>query len=487
MSDSYYTYALRLFVYLILLPLTGCIPVPIHHQVPAETEELDVPEHQFDRIVVAPYFHRAEINEFTEALTETDQAIEVIDAEKVFQVAFPDQDPNIEVVVGELLKPGIRERIRSSGIRFIVVLGPYETTRTEGDATFIGVYLHGSDVVSTKLMAGLVDLDNPESFEYLETRARGEDSATWIGPYLGLFVFGNIPETEESAIGGMAQQIVTHIRNVAAGKYVKIMVVAGNWESAMLSYKKEQALKALQEKAVQGDPDAQWKLYAEDPHENNLTWLCRAADQGNVNARNALGNLYYHGSEKYQKFKSSSIHASLPRSCMWFHLSGQAEITDLQATEKDRVLPQEYESPEVERTAMAMTEHELAEAEGLLLAWEPGQCYRDFKQFLGENYSKDPALAKLCTAADLGDFTSRDELGRIYFFGSRGVPEDAPRAYMWYRLAEEVYVPPSGTVTIMQSVCDAMTPEQHIAAKRLLEGWEPGQCEKELVPVNKQQ
>jgi hypothetical protein len=78
---------------------------------------------------------------------------------------------------------------------------------------------------------------------------------------------------------------------------------------------------------------------------------------------------------------------------MWFHLSGQADITNLPDTEKAQILPQEYESAAVERTAKAMTEYELAEAELLLLAWEPGQCDGEFNQFLGVSYSKDPALS----------------------------------------------------------------------------------------------
>ena len=143
--------------------------MPVYHKVPADTEDLDVPEQEFERIIVAPYFHRAEINEFTEALTTADKAIEVIDADRIFQLAFPDQVSSIEVAVSSLLKPDVSDRIRSSGIRFFVVLSPYETSRTEGDATFIGVGFHGTSIVSTNLIAGLVDLDNPESYEHLET------------------------------------------------------------------------------------------------------------------------------------------------------------------------------------------------------------------------------------------------------------------------------------------------------------------------------
>lgn len=481
MRYRFYTFTEWLFLFLMLLDLTGCIPVPVHHKVPAETEDIDIPEHQFERIVVAPYFHRAEVNEFTEALSAVDKSIEVVDAATVFQWTFPDRESNIEVSISELLEPDLLEHMRGSGIRFIVVLSPYQTTSIDSDGTFIGVYAHSSSVVSTNLLAGLIDLDKPTSLEYLETEARGKDSATWILPYLGLFIFGSVPETEESAMDGMAQRIVTEIRQVQTEQRAKIMVVAGNWEAAVLSYEKEQALMALQEKAGLGEMDAQWRLYSGQPIEDNLVWLCRAADQGNVKARNELGKLYFYGSDKYREFEKVHIPEDLARSCLWFHLAGQAEITDLPDTDKTRLLPQEYESAEVERTAKAMTEHELAEAELLLLAWEKGQCDSDFSMFLGADYEKDPALALLCTAADHGDFISRDELGRIYFFGSRRVAEDLPRAYMWYRLAAKVYVPPGGTARLMQSLCDAMTLEQHAAAERLLERWEPGQCEKDLA------
>jgi len=471
-------FAAWLFLFLMLLHLTGCIPVPVHHKVPAETEDINVPEHQFERIVVAPYFHRAEVNEFTEALFTADKNIEIVDATTVFRRVFPDRESNIEFPISELLQTDIQDRIREIGIRFLVVLSPYQTTSTDGDGTFIGVYAHGSSIISTNLLAGLIDLDNPMSLEYLETKATGKDSVTWILPYLGLFVFGSVPETEESAMNGMAQRIVTEIRQVKTQQHLKIMVVAGSWEAAVLSYEREQALIALQEKAEQGEMDAQWHLYSEQPIVNNLVWLCRAADQGHVSARNELGTLHFYGSDKYRKFESVHIQADLPQSCMWFHLAGQANITDHPDSEEAGILRPEYYSAEVERTAKAMTEQEIADGEKLVHAWVQGQCDRDFSMYLGADYTKDPVLGLLCTAADQGDFTSRNELGRIYFFGSRRVDEDLPRAYMWYRLAAKVYVPHTGN---MQSLCDDMTPVQHTTAEQLLDRWQPGQCEKVLV------
>jgi hypothetical protein len=51
---------------------------------------------------------------------------------------------------------------------------------------------------------------------------------------------------------------------------------------------------------------------------------------------------------------------------------------------------------------------------------------------------------------------------------------------MWYHLAAKVYVPPSLTGGRMQTLCDAMTPEQRSKAVKLLEEWKPGKCEQDL-------
>ena len=90
-----------------------------------------------------------------------------------------------------------------------------------------------------------------------------------------------------------------------------------------------------------------------------------------------------------------------------------------------------------------MSAQEIEDAENLVLTWQPGNCEHDISQHMVSASVKDPALTRLCTAADLGDYSSRDELGRIYFFGSRGVKRDLKNAYLWYRLAEKVYEPPS--------------------------------------------
>lgn len=239
------------------LLLSACIPVQMHQSVPAETSTIELPAEQFTGIVVAPYFHRAEVNSFSVALARADAGIEIIDATAVFQSAFPESDPNIEVALNELLQDDRRGRIRASGVRFSVVLSPVKSAAVDSDGTFIGVYAHGSSIISASLITGLVDLDDPAAAACLETRAAGEDSATWILPYLGLFVFGSTPDVAESVMDGIAHHVVGKIRSQDSGVPVKITVLAGNWDSAKLAYENQQALQQLGEKAGQGEADSQ--------------------------------------------------------------------------------------------------------------------------------------------------------------------------------------------------------------------------------------
>jgi hypothetical protein len=236
-------------------------------------------------------------------------------------------------------------------------------------------------------------------------------------------------------------------------------------------------MKSLRKKATQENRDAQWELYQKYPTSENIIWLCRLADQGHKSARNEIGQLYLFGSEQYRKFENVYIEPDLSRSCMWFHLAEEAQITEPREPAElvETLLP--YESVEVKRTANTMTENQIAKAKKLILEWEPGQCEHDLSFSLGANYYSD--MLSLCKAADYGGFSARDELGRTYFFGLNGVTPNLPRAYMWHHLAASVYRPP--IVGYQQSRCDAMTPEQRSIAVKYLNAWRPGLCEQDLT------
>jgi len=270
-------------------------------------------------------------------------------------------------------------------------------------------------------------------------------------------------------------------------------------ESSTYRYKLTSGNGATQVKglAAEGDAEVQLQLYWNDLSVDvGLKWLCRAADQGHREARTQLGKLYQYGSQKffqlgklyqygsqniYFQRASIQIDSDYPKACMWFHLAGKAQIYD-KLEEKDNqsvLLP--YDSAEVERTAKIMTAYELKKAKILIRDWEPGQCDRDLFQYLGDEYVEDSGMVGLCAAAEKNSMSSREALGRIYYFGSNDVEPDLPRAYMWYHLAARAYVRPSITKSAIQLFCNDMTREQRSIAVRLLEKWEPGQCEIDLL------
>lgn len=217
--------------------------------------------------------------------------------------------------------------------------------------------------------------------------------------------------------------------------------------------------------ADQGDTKAMLQLFWSIREPESLMWLCRAADLGDVEARTHLGVLYYYGSDKYYQLASLQITPDLPKSCMWFHLVGRLGTV------------------EVKRTAKLMTNQELEVAEKLIEAWSPGQCDRDISLLLEEEYTEDSYLVVLCREADKGSFKARDTLGQKYFFGFSGSTPDLPRAYMWYRLAEEVYESPHREIAYAQFVCNAMTSEQRKLSDQLLFNWKPGQCERDFLEM----
>ena len=83
-------------------------------------------------------------------------------------------------------------------------------------------------------------------------------------------------------------------------------------------------------------------------------WLCRAADQGLPEARARVGILYEYG--------AAEVDRDLVRACLWYRLAA----------------PEDYSAArDAERIRGNLTPNEIAEAEQLLSAWEPGQCERE--------------------------------------------------------------------------------------------------------------
>lgn len=116
----------------------------------------------------------------------------------------------------------------------------------------------------------------------------------------------------------------------------------------------QQLIAYTRDRAEEGDPVAQLRLYnlIDDPE--NLFWLCRAADQGYPAAQKEVGRLYWEGLR--------GVRRNRVRAHVWFSLSAS---TDHNESEVQEMLAK-YDKE--------MTSEQIAEAERELATWTPGQC-----------------------------------------------------------------------------------------------------------------
>ena len=215
--------------------LGSCIPVPVHYTPPADTEQLAISGDAVGYIVVAPFFHRARVNEFITTLREIDGQIETVSADTVFEYAFPTRKQIREVPLRKLLAHSVRERILGrAGVSHIVVIGALSTRQTDGEGRFTGVSITASQTLSAQIQALLLDIQHPDTKQHLRTKAEGEDSAAWyMLPYIGVFIFGSVPDMTQSVIDGLANSVATELGRRKAGGRVKLMVIAGEWEAML--------------------------------------------------------------------------------------------------------------------------------------------------------------------------------------------------------------------------------------------------------------
>jgi TPR repeat protein len=92
------------------------------------------------------------------------------------------------------------------------------------------------------------------------------------------------------------------------------------------------------------------------------------------------------------------------------------------------------------------------------------------------------SLKWLCRAADQGQRHAQNEIASLYWKGDKDIAQDLLRAYVWYSIAVR-----NGYEEYrwkMEKVAESLTPEQTARAKEMRKDWQPGQCERDLVPIS---
>ena len=209
--------------------LFGCVPIPMQHSVPSDVRYSEHSDGYYKSITITPAVEEWIVKKFTRAISDADINIEVVDAYSVLKQAVPDSTPNTGIIVGDLQQPEVRDFIREAGVRFIVILGQHHITDdVDYNEKVFGIpYIFGvssSEMITSKISAGLLDLDDPADMKYLESEAQGKTSGVMISFYLTI----NDPATRESALSGIAEHIQKVIRSKTGEQAVKIMMVSGN-------------------------------------------------------------------------------------------------------------------------------------------------------------------------------------------------------------------------------------------------------------------
>jgi len=91
-------------------------------------------------------------------------------------------------------------------------------------------------------------------------------------------------------------------------------------------------------------------------------------------------------------------------------------------------------------------------------------------------------LKWLCRAADQGQRNAQKELADLYREGCGVINQDLARAYVWFSLALQGDV--GEYRSNLDSVIKFMSQAQLNEAEHMLTNWKPGQCERDLVPID---
>jgi hypothetical protein len=175
----------------------------------------------------------------------------------------------------------------------------------------------------------------------------------WLGAYHAFVPYGghSVSWVKFETCCSEDYQKSAEERYIDASRLIK----DSGWKRLTPSYIKTLTLAGLREQAEAGDVAAQLQLYWDPEEPQRLTWLCRAADQGDANAQYRLGLLYRYGQE--------GLPQDYIRSYMWYKL---AQTNGLLSAD-----------PEIDAVTRRISPAQLLEADRLVEEWQPGKCEHD--------------------------------------------------------------------------------------------------------------
>lgn len=368
---------LLLVALLVLCTIGGCIPIPIHHDVPTETGATEATSKNIENVRLAPFYHKSKVREFERQLSDVTDDIEIVESADLWASAFPDREPDAEATLAEFMAAETLALSRALDVQSAIVINPPTSSTGEDSFVFLLAAMGGSEEESSRMSALVLDLENSVKPEQLETLAAGKSRAAWVFiplPIINFFYWDFEADTEGSAKEGLAEAIAAGLLEDYERRPVRIAVFGAlsgagysavpddesggsNWNEST-SKVHGMSNDQLEWKASHGVPEAQLQLYWNLRTSDRILWLCRSADQENPEAQKRLGILYGNAAE--------GVPADDTWAWVWY--SKAAANGDYWSGEtSDRMLT-------------TMNEEDSARARARLRAWEPGQCKEELQE-----------------------------------------------------------------------------------------------------------
>lgn len=200
--------------------LASCIPVPLGTKSPdIDHSRFVMGEGDAARIRISPEYRLTYVAEFTEALTEGDEAIEVLPAAEVWPVLFPESESR--TMLSAVYDPDVRERIREVGLTGAVVLLPREHSEAEDSSR--GPFLAQTEYSQSASAAVFSFGDTVDGAMHTLTAA-GKDSMFWPGFYF--FVFVTTTDMHGAGQSSLVDTVRSEIVAGAGGSQPRIVILA---------------------------------------------------------------------------------------------------------------------------------------------------------------------------------------------------------------------------------------------------------------------
>jgi TPR repeat protein len=362
--------------------------------------------------------------------------------------------------------------------------------RINMESHFMEGIVSGGYYVTEREVAAVITVDMKNMREVDATEVNAEYFKA-IGHVVAIIPIANFSYPDEDpclVAGRYAAEAI--LRSQTKNEMLRVAVVAGDWKSAVQDYKKEplnrvekidgevrsrdvpsdyasaERIQSLKKQLYEGDDSRELKIeLARLGYTEPLEKLAKKGD------RQASIDLYLMTGISEPLYKLAE-RGDVQAAAYLYRLIGDIrplrklrEQGNPQATAMVAAL--EAEDARVKHLADA-TMHKRAEAE------DPDAQFQLFYSI-----KTDERLVWACRAADNGNSFARYRLAMIFEKGLEGFERDNARAQMWYRLAAVSghVLGNSNADRLAQTGTEAESEE----ALRLLNNWQPGQCEAEVV------